>query len=324
MIVCSLNMLDKDELLIVANQKHDLLKETIEESERYGHGYIFRKYGLYPNFLPLRVVISHGPSQWDFVTPHVFNYKNIAVGFYSQRFVDQLREKGTFKKVFKIISPFAYYRQSNNILPSKNAKGSLFFYAHSTFWTDIDTSFEELLSKFKEMPFEFQPIEICMHFVDIQKGLHEKFLKLGYKVHSAGHWENKYFIKNFYKIITNYKYTFSNMIGSYTFYSVECGIPFSLIDLKVSISNNTDENIIKSGMSLFDHKQHIKCIQLFSGIHNVISSQQKELVNEELGIIGSISRIECAYFLYLGYIELMSKKIKNRLTAVVKKVTGIK
>lgn len=304
-------------LIEKANKKDEFLADTLIESERYGHGYILRKFGLYPQSLPLNVLIPHGPSQWDFAAPQIFDYRVSSIGFYSQRFIDQVQKNNTFKHVFKIISPFAYYRKANKILPSKSAKGSLFFYAHSTFWTDIDTSFDELLFKFKEMPSEYQPIEICMHFVDIQKGLHEKFLEHGYKVYCAGHWENKFFIKNFYEIITNYKYTFSNIIGSYTFYSVECGIPFSLIDLKVTISKNIDENIIKSGMSLFDHKQHIKCIKLFSGIHINISRQQKELVYEELGLIGSISRLECAYFLYLGYIELILKKIKRRLLNLV-------
>lgn len=292
----------------IASARNNHINDTFEESERYGQGFIFRKFGFYPQFLPLRVVIHHGPSQWDFVEQHIFNYKNYNIGFYSDRFVNELKDNKSFRKVFKIMSPFAFYRNSKKIKPSNFARGSLFFYAHSTYWTDNDTSFDELLTKFKEMPEEFQPIDICMYFVDIQKGLHEKFIEFGYNVYCAGNWYNRYFIKNFYEILTKYKYTFSNLIGSYTFYSVECGIPFSLIDLPITTSRNTDENIIKSGKSVFDHQQFKRCIKIFSGTHLKISKEQQKLVNDELGIHGGISRLRFAYILYFSFFNYKFQK----------------
>lgn len=94
----------------------------------------------------------------------------------------------------------------------------IFFYVNSICWIDIDTAFEALINKFKEIPEDLHPIEICMHFVDIQKGLHEKFVDLSFNVHRAGNWDYKMFIKNYYEIMLNYKYTFSNTIGSYKYY----------------------------------------------------------------------------------------------------------
>ncbi len=54
------------------------------------------------------------------------------------------------------------------------------------------------------------------------------FISKGYKVVTAGNPHDNTYTQKFYAILKNYKYTMSNLIGSYTFYSVEMGIPFSL------------------------------------------------------------------------------------------------
>src|SRR5690606_30486822 len=88
-----------------------------------------------------------------------------------------------------------------------------------------------------------KPVTICLHFVDVLKGKHRLFEEAGFRCVTAGHMFNKDFISNFYKIVTNFKYSLSNDIGSHTFYSIELVIPFSLMGDPAKVQNTKQEKV---------------------------------------------------------------------------------
>jgi hypothetical protein len=141
----------------------------------------------------------HGPSQWDYITDHLFHTKEKYTGFYSKRLKDDFENK-TGRKAYVIKAPFWVYAKKNKIVKSDKAKGTLYFHSHSTFWSDIQTDTPAIIAYLKQLPTSMQPISVCLFFVDIQKGRHKSFQEAGFPVFTAGSWYNDWFAHNFFEI----------------------------------------------------------------------------------------------------------------------------
>jgi hypothetical protein len=221
-------------------------KRTIKgsyEPEMYGFGKIYREMGFYPKFLPFHIICQHGVSLWDEPQSHDFNSKYPVMFVFSKRM--QKAWQGISKKpCFVIQHPYIFYRKKNKILQKAEAKGAVFFLSHSTSEIKMKLAINKLISQLRKLPLKFHPITICLHYVDINKGFHKPFMKAGFSCVSAGHCEDPLFIKRFYKILSSHKYAISNAIGSYTFYSVEMGIPFSLFGERPIFENVSDTSLL--------------------------------------------------------------------------------
>lgn len=311
------NGMSEDELIFHSYCETKYANHTVIETERYGLGKYLRKYGFYPSFLPILLHADHGPNQWDFVTPHMLNSSASFFGFYSKRLVIDWLEQ-TKKKALLLKSPFVFYKESNDIKQLPNSQGSIFFHAHSTYWTDKETNFDLIFKQFDKLPKNFHPISICLHFVDVQKGRHKVYLDRGYAVYTAGSWKHPYFIENFYEIVKNFKYSLSNSVGSNLFYCINLGLPFSILEGEPTIIANTDPNTIKSGKSFIEHKQIQKNYILFKGLNNSITQEQLEFVNHELGLKEYASRFKVSLVLYSALLKHYSSRIIQKLNNVLK------
>ncbi len=144
----------------------------------------------------------------------------------------------------------------NMLLEYKNhlmINGSIFFHAHSTFWTDKVTDYARIFQQFQHLPKEFHPISICMFFVDIQKERHKIYIENGFSVYTMEIEAS--ILQKIYEIVKNYKYALSNSVGSNIFYCINLGICFSIIDGEPTLGSNIDLNIFQSGKEISDHIQ---------------------------------------------------------------------
>jgi len=301
------------ELQFHAKLEQVIAKESFEDTERYSIGKHLKKYGFYPTSLPILLHAMHGPSQWDVVTPHMLKSNSEIFGFYSKRLVEDWNSKSD-KEVYLLKSPNHLYAKKVDKNPF--AKGTIFFHSHSTFWTDRHTDYDVVFNEIKKLPPEFHPVSVCMHFVDIQKGLHKPYQEKGYPIYTAGNWNHPYFIENFYEIIRNFTYAVSNSLGSNVLYCIDFGMPFSLIKGYPQIIHNTDNNI-KTTKPSIEHKQYQKNLELFTGIHTKISEAQQQLVNEELAPQGALSRLQLAIILYKAYLKFQAKRVSNILHTTI-------
>ena len=268
----------------------------------YGIGVWLKKHSYYPSWLPLCNYIEHGINLSDDVPKHeketiaplMFRHSPIKV---------DTHKKISEKSIHCIISPFAFYRASNKIKKNIDAKGTLYFPAHSTNELDDLTNWDRFIDGLNKIPDKFKPIDICLHPTDIEKGLDQTFVSSGFKVFSAGSSTSQEFIENFYEILKSYNFTMSNIIGSYVFYSVEMGIPFSLYGEEPKYFNKGDENIERGEYTSYKKDSRRLIAQnLFKGYHSEINEEQKEFVDFELGKNRTISRIKASLLLYRALI----------------------
>lgn len=297
----------EEELLnLINNPPRNVIEMPYWTSEIYGTGQGIREYGFYPKWLPLYVFTDHGVSR-DVSICHVELEHDAEAMFYHSK--DSVEE---FKKLSKIpsycyYSPLAFYRKNHRIKQDKNAKGTLAFPQHSMASTTIDL--DKYIEQLKSLPEDFQPVSICLHKDDIESGLYKKFLDAGFDLYTAGHPFDSNYGKRFYNNLKKFKYATSNSAGSYLFYAVEMDIPFFIYGEKVYFKNYTNENneVIENYISC--NKNYKKTYDMFSGISEEITPEQKEYVEKMLGMHDGISRWEMYKILYSSYFK--RKRIKQ-------------
>jgi hypothetical protein len=264
----------------------------------YGMGYWLRYYAYYPKSFPLYSYMDHGMTLFDTIPAHELENDAYLMFKFSPRLVDAYK-KVSKKPVYCLMNPTIHYRIKNDIQQAVNADKTLFFVAHSTPDLDDHTNWQKFIDNLERIPEQFKPIDICLHHHDIVKGLDRIFIDRGFKVVSAGNPYAINYIELFYSVLSNYKYTMSNLIGSYTFYSVEMGIPFSFYGDEPVYFNKGDNNIESGSYTSYKvQPTYQKALNLFNGYYTQITQSQSDFVNIELGKNNTIGRLRACLLLY--------------------------
>ena len=255
----------------------------------YGQDNLILRRSKLPNFIPIIPYYEHGWSIADNLIP---SYKNSHGTFHlswNNRMKKKFEKEKIKKKVFIMGSPFIFYKEKYDIKKKRN-KNTIFFLAHSTPLINSDTTIEQIDKNLRNLPDFFKPIDICCHIYDYKK--FKNMEKLGYKVFSPGNVFDNNYPKKFYEIISNYTLSISNQLGSYTLYSVNLDIPFFLIGQSPTFNNfGGDKNVAKN-YSVSNYKFAKEISPMFNKFYEKVTLDQKNLVENELGINSRISSKE--------------------------------
>jgi hypothetical protein len=199
---------------------------------------------------------------------------------WNSRVCNNLRSK-TSKKIFITGAPFLLWKKAN-FIKKDTKKKSLFFPSHSTSKISQDIGPIEIHKIISKLDPFLKPIDICLHWQDYvkEKNIYER---LGYNVFTAGGIFSDKFLPNFYNILQNYEFTLSNKLGTYILYSIDLGIPFSLVGREPNYFNHSSDKNKSLNYKISDYKYGKKVIGIFNGIHTKINLEQKKIVEEECG-----------------------------------------
>jgi len=282
-------------------------------SEIYGFGKVLRKMGFYPDFLPLSIYFSHGVTMYEKPAPHELDNAAPVMIYFSPRLVAEYR-KISKKPCYCIVSPNVYYRRLQGIQQAPDAKGTLAFFSHSTPDIDNDMDVSSYMKQLRSLPDKYQPVSVCLHYHDVEKGFYKIFQEQGFEVLTVGNSMHVDFIPKFYGIIRNYSFVTSNDIGSYTFYAAEMGIPFFLYGSEPEYFNRLDSNIEQGQYDSYKRTAYYKKIKsLFGDQTDAVSPEQLREVENELGVYNTISRLKLMYLLYFSYVSYRLGKLKGKI-----------
>jgi len=286
-------------------------------AEIYSFGINIRSYGFYPKFLPLIIYTDHAPAMVsEKPAPHELNSRALVQFYHDYKMVEKFKTLSK-KPTFTLYSPFVYYRKKNKIEINYDALGTIAFPSHSTGATENMMDWNSYIKQLKDLPEKFHPISICLHMHDVNRGLHKIFIQNGFDVYTAGHVDDDKFAERFYNILKKFKYSTSNLIGSYTFYCVEMDIPFFLYGNPPQYYNKWDPNIeIGKYESYKKAPKYIFLENLFKEISTIITKDQRSYVKECLGIETGVSRFKMFIILYscfFKYCIINFKKYCNSL-----------
>ena len=288
----------EEELLRLCDEKYankGNAKWLYWPSEVYSFGKYYREQAFYPSFLPLHIYSMHGMEPKVTTYNHELNNNSEAMFVFSKEKQQAFMEKSK-KPCYIITPPLIWYRRHHKIKQDKNAKGTIVFPCHSIPTEETIFDLPNFISTIKSLPEDMQPVCVCLHMHDINKGQHKVFLENNIPVYTAGNAFDIKYAQRFYNILKHFKYACSNLIGSYTFYSIEMGIPFSLIGDKPDYFNHGNDQIPLG-------KVEIKTNPVFKkGINKTITDEQKKYVATHTGM-GHISRIKFSNILWKSYIN---------------------
>jgi hypothetical protein len=199
---------------------------------------------------------------------------------WSKRIADAWK-KQTDKEVLVSGAPFLMYKQIHNIAQASDASGTVVFPAHSTQSFTQKYDVDDYCRQLNALPEHMKPITVCLHYRDMEHCA-SQFEKHGFTVVTAGESRQPGdgFVRNFYRILSAHKYSTSNMVGSYSFYSVELGIPFFIYGPSSEfISNNVQGKESAPGQTEYSAMVH----KLFSEHHETIPERIKKFALDELG-----------------------------------------
>ena len=267
-------------------------------AEIYSFGKYIRKYGYYPRFLPLAIYTDHGAGRIEGRPYQNELEADAPCMFYHSPESVKIWKRFSRKPCYVLYSPFVFCRQTNKIAKSPETKGTIAFPTHSTVDVDNLTDVKKYIEQLKALPEKFQPVSVSLHISDIKKNEHKIYLENGIPVYTAG-GNNDNFAKNFYNILKNFSYATSNLIGSCTYYSVEMGVPFFIYGDKPELVNTSNENIPRGRYDFYKNHAHYQMLHnLFSGLDCEITTDKKKLIETDLGLYNSVSRLKMAYILY--------------------------
>ncbi|MDX6190119.1 hypothetical protein SGQ83_12230 [Flavobacterium sp. Fl-318] len=239
------------------------------------------------------VANEHGFIFSSFVHKH-FLYQDTIITFSDYREKHISKEYPT-KKIIKI-GPYIHYVDSllNNDdfkeLKIRLGKTLLVFPFHSIDGVISEFDNEELLSVIEERRKDFDTILVCLYFKDIQIGRAKDYIDKGYKVVTAGHSNDAFFLNRLKSIMELSDSIISNEVGSYIAYAVYLKKTIELIRQKTVLSYEKSNENNANAIALIDIRKHWdeynlmqdKLFKIFDG--HILNNSDYEYVTTLFGL----------------------------------------
>lgn len=251
------------------------------EIQFYGFNHVISKYlGL--SSLKSRVTNEHGFIFSTFASDQYI--KNDIILTFSDYREEQLKKQYLDKLNIIKIGPYIHYadsllsREEKDEIKKEIGKTLLVFPFHSidgvlsSFDTDV---FIENIEDYK-IKNKFDTVLVCLYWKDIQIGRAENYIRKGYKVTTAGHINDSFFLNRLRSIIELADFVLSNEIGSYIAYCLCLKKEIRLINQKSKV---TDEK---------GNEEHINKINFLKIEDHMISYYQ---IQEKLMSIFSVENM---------------------------------
>ena len=299
-------------------------------SDYYGIGYWYKVYAGFPQHLPVKLYCDHAPTLQETLLPFDISTPYKKALFHNNLKVADNKERQHFKKVYIAGSAFVHYRKMHHIEKSKNPKGTICFPLHPTAVIDVMMDYDAYMDELLQLPKKFHPFTICLYYLDIEKGVHKKFLERGFDVVTAGHMYDYRFPIRFYDFLKDKQYVTSNAYGSFVTYAIEMGIPFFFYGQTENIKlNNRGDTGIRMGVNTLNEHIHLskkvsnyqKAEELFKIPKDTPTKEQIEFANFILGVNHQINARKLKIVLWREYyIYIINNKKNNFMKRVKRKL----
>ena len=258
--------------------------EKYSPNDNYGHAYLLKTYAGYPVEKSINATFPHGVYFRDKVLPKsevkaplpaVLNFPPITTPLWNKT--------AKHKKVIPFASPIHYaVRLFQAEVKKENRKGTLFLPKHSTKVVDVTFDVEAVVRELKSLPDDFKPVTVCVHWNDIEKGLHKVFIEAGFEVVTAGHLTDYNYMFRWLHLVSRHKLLAGCGLGSALFYSVIAGVPFYLTQEDAETKSDANIQLFNKSGPQYSSKalRRMALIKkLFGQPSEMITKEQLDLVN---------------------------------------------
>lgn len=234
-----------DKVLANFLQKPKLKKDITNE-----HGFIFSSF-VSNYYKPTDIVLTFSDYREKLIKEKYHDKVNILkIGPYIH-YADSIFSANEFEKVKKELG------KTLLVFPFHSIDGVL-----SSFNTD---TFIEQIDKYK-IEKNFDNVVVCLYWKDIQIGRAEEYIQKGYKVTTAGHINDMYFLNRLRAIIELADFVISNELGTYIGYCL-------CLNKEIRLINQKSEFIIEKGKE--DHINSKGFVEVEKHLSDYYLLQQK-------------------------------------------------
>ena len=282
-------------------------------SEIYGFGKYIRQYGFYPKDWPLFVFTDHsGPHTINKLNKFELSHNATVTLMHDPQIVKKYKKK-TKKNCHVLYSPFVFYRRKNKIFKTAVSAGTIAYPAHSIPTLKETSDILIYINELKNLPEKLKPVSISLHYYDLKRGMHLKFLDHGYRVFTAGNPLDYKYTERFFELLRRFKYATSNFIGSYMFYAVEMGIPFFRYGTRPQFRKKDSSKAAYEAYICASTRDELlkNYEEAFAKITENVLPKQAALVNRALGLEHGVSRPKMALLLFSSIFQHHLLKLKN-------------
>lgn len=299
-----------------------------EAHQCYGLGKWLKRDLALPEGLPLHIHMDHGVRISEAMT----NCDLLATQpiFFTSAAQRDEYVKQTGKRAYVSGSPFVACRTLNQIEPDADTRGTVAFPVHSTHLIDVVIDWEKYADDLLSLPTEYQPVTVCLYWKDLLAGRHSPFLERGMAVVTTGHMADPDFATTFYAILRQHRYCTSNMVGSYTFYAVEMGIPFFIHGMAPVFNNHGHDHNRPTGTYTVDNladererRDFLEFQRLFELDVNAgvtISDRTRALCLAKLGMGQADSKATLRRVVYQSWANHLARWPINKASGAAKKL----
>jgi len=266
--------------------------ELIVDNNFFGIGYSIRKYcGLKKS---LRAYIEHGYFFGSYVPEDEDNYWTSKIITFSEHRENYIKRK-TKKEVVKI-GPYIHYAKDyltkEEFQKEKLEIGRtlLVFPAHAASGTTIDFDTQLLLSNIESIRVGFDTVVISLFWNQAQDTeIVNIYKSKGYKIFSAGHRYDWFFLSRLKSMIKLSDITMSNGVGTQIGYCIYLDKPHWIARQEIKeiafndIGAKNNDTYIEEEYKVV--KEELKEVeQIFAEYSNYITVEQKTIVNKYWGL----------------------------------------
>lgn len=197
----------------------------------YSHGFLLREISGIRAFRHLDVALDHGVHLETRASEEEINLPTQVYLTWSK-----WRHHSGFlegKRVEWIQHPWVTWRRKNIAYQPDVADGAIYFPTHSVPGLPRPKIVEDSLWPWLDaLEKIFGRVTVCLHMHDVRAGLHESFLKRGFKVVTIGSSLSPRFASRFYTTVRKFRVGVSDVFGSQVFLLQEFGLESYIIPRK--------------------------------------------------------------------------------------------
>lgn len=239
--------------------------------------------------LPLHeIYLEHGIVIGNLVRADSVNLarKTLTFSKYRSQFI--LEKTG---KTPSLIGPYIHYAEGildeEALSKIKTSLGRvlLVFPSHSIGAVAAEYDKNQFCLEIEKRKAGYDTVLVCMYWKDVQNGDHDYYQKMGYKLTTAGHRDDLYFLDRLKSIILLAEMVISNSTGTHIGYSLFLGKPNYLFKQHVSLvsksksGNNLLRNHYQPEVTSTKDRDNQLLYDTFNIFSDKITSEQYNLAN---------------------------------------------
>lgn len=263
----------------------------IIDNNLYGLNDVLKSYGGLSE-INHRIFFEHGLVFGGYVQKHIIDSFAQSVLTFSDYRENYLRK--TSKAIIKI-GPYIHYASpllsEHQFREVKNEMGRvlLVFPSHSIKVLSAEFDIQEFIEHIQLMKRQYDNVIVSLYWKDIELGKAIPYVNAGFKVMTAGHINDRYFLPRLKSIISLADMTMSNEIGTHVGYCIYMKKPHYIYKQHTEKKSIHQEAHVESGQRSgkeMDQLQAAKDLlsSNFSKFEETITTEQLRIINEIWGL----------------------------------------